>query len=88
MVPSLQNRRKDKSMARGRRPKPLAPPKKSERVEALRTRLVSLPTYLESEGFAGFLPTPEVIQLIAPQVEDSKTSGLLGHVEKPLGVLL
>ena len=75
-------------MARGRRPKPLAPLKRSERAEALRTRLVSLPTDLKSAGFDGILPTPGVVELIAPGVEDSKTGGLIGHVEEPLGVLL
>ena len=88
MVTSLQNPKEEKSMARGRRPKPLAPPKRSERAGAIRARLVSLPTDLKSAGFDGILPTPGVVELIAPSVKDSHTTGLIGHVEEPLGVLL
>ena len=78
-----------RSTVRGRRPKPIAAPTRSERSGAVRTALIKLPTELRSGGFDACLPPRGVVKLVAPPVEDSKTEGgWIGHVEEPLGVFL
>ena len=88
MVVSVETRTEEKSMVRGRRPKSVPSSTQKERSTAVRTKLVNLPTDLESGGFAACLPTPGVVKLLAPPVKDSKTGGWIGHVEEAMGVFL
>jgi hypothetical protein len=76
------------SMPRGRRPKAPAAPKKYERQEALKARIVALPSELRSLGFKLFQGQPGPIHPIAPEVVDGKIGAKIAHVEEPLGIYL
>ena len=75
-------------MPRGRRPKTVPPPKKFERQEALKSRILGLADELKSIGFADALPPLTPIQTIAAEVTDKKTGAQIGHVEETLGTYL
>jgi hypothetical protein len=76
------------SMPRGRRPKAAAAPKKFERTEALKERIIALPAELRSLGSKYFQAHPAPIQPIAPGVVDEKIGAKIAHVEEPLGIYL
>lgn len=79
---------KEPKMARGRRPKAAPPPKKFERQEALKNRIVGLAEELASNGFSDLLTALTPIQPVAPEVTDQKTTARIAHVEEPLAVYL
>jgi hypothetical protein len=76
------------SMPRGRRPKVAAAPKKFERQEALKERIIALPAELRSLGSKYFQTPPAPITPIAPGVVDEKIGAKIAHVEEPLAVYL
>ena len=76
------------SMPRGRRPKAAAAPKKFERQEALKERIIALPAELRNLGSKYFQSPPGPIQPIAPGVVDEKIGAKIAHVEEPLAVYL
>jgi hypothetical protein len=75
-------------MPRGRRPKALAAPKKFERQEALKNRIVGLSAELRQEGFSDLLSELQPIKPVAPEVVDQKHQASIGHVEEPLAAYL
>ena len=75
-------------MARGRRPKATPPPKKFERQDALKNRIVGLAEELTTNGFSDLLTALAPIQAVAPEVTDQKTTARIAHVEEPLAVYL
>lgn len=81
-------REETKKMPRGRRPKTVPPPKKFERQEALKIRIMGLADELKSGGFADVLPPLAPIQPIAPEVTDGKTGAKIGHVQEALATYL
>jgi hypothetical protein len=78
----------NKKMPRGRRPKATPAPKKVERQEALKDRIVGLSEELAGSGFGDLLTQLVPIKPVAPDVVDEKTSAQIGHVEEPLAVYL
>ena len=76
------------SLPRGKRPKRGKAPTKLERLETLRTRILSLVPDLVAEGFGAQVPPPGPIRLTAEAIRDPKTGGWIGHVEEPLGTYL
>ena len=78
----------NRKMPRGRRPKATPAPKKVERQEALKNRIVGLSEELAGSGFADLLTQLVPIKPVAPDVVDEKTSARIGHVEEPLAVYL
>jgi hypothetical protein len=79
---------KEPKMARGRRPKATPAPKKFERQEALKNRIVGLSEELASNGFTDLLTPLVPIKPVAPEVIDQKTTARIAHVEEPLAVYL
>jgi hypothetical protein len=79
---------KETKMARGRRPKAVPPPKKFERQEALKNRIVGLSEELAGGGFTDLLTPLVPIQPVAAEVIDEKTTARIAHVEEPLAVYL
>jgi hypothetical protein len=79
---------KEMKMPRGRRPKAVPPPKKFERQEALKNRIMGLANELKSGSFADVLPPLDPIQPIAPEVTDGKTGAKIGHVQEALATYL
>jgi hypothetical protein len=79
---------KEPKMARGRRPKATPPPKKFERQEALKNRIVGLSEELAGNGFTDLLTPLVPIQPVAAEVIDEKTTARIAHVEEPLAVYL
>lgn len=79
---------KDKKMPRGRRPKATPPPKKFERQEALKNRIVALSEELATLTFADLLTPLVPIIPVAPEVVDDKTKAKIAHAEEPLAVYL
>lgn len=75
-------------MPRGRRPKAVPAPKKVERQEALKNRIVGLAEELSGAGFADLLTELIPIKPVAQEVIDQKTSARIGHVEETLAVYL
>jgi hypothetical protein len=75
-------------MPRGRRPKATPVPKKFERQEALKNRIVALSEELSGAGFADLLTPLMPIQPVAREVVDEKTEARIGHVEETLAVYL
>lgn len=75
-------------MPRGRRPKAAPAPKKFERQEALKNRIVGLSEELGKLGFTDLLIPLVPIKPVAPEVTDEKTSAQIGHVEETLAVYL
>lgn len=75
-------------MARGRRPKAIPPPKKFERQEALKNRIVGLSEELAANGFNDLLTPLVPIRPVAAEVIDQKTTARIAHVEEPLAVYL
>ena len=75
-------------MPRGRRPKAAPPPKKFERQEALKNRIVGLSEELAETGFNDLLTPLVPIKPVAPEVVDEKTTARIGHVEETLAVYL
>lgn len=75
---------KEKKMPRGRRPKATPPPKKFERQEALKRRIIGLADELKTGSLADLFETLPPIRPIAPEVIDGKTGAKIGHVEEPL----
>ena len=65
-------------------PKAVPPPKKFERQEALKNRIMGLANELRSGSFADILPPLAPIQPIAPEVTDGKTEAKIGHVQEVL----
>jgi len=63
-------------------------PKKSERAERLRARLLGLTDELKGRGFEELLMTPGAIELAEPADEDPKTNGWIGKVKEPLGAYI
>lgn len=79
---------KEKKMPRGRRPKATPPPKKVERQEALKNRIVGLSEELAANGFNDVLIPLVPIKPVAPEVIDEKTTARIGHAEETLAVYL
>jgi hypothetical protein len=79
---------KEKKMPRGRRPKATPPPKKFERQEALKNRIVGLSEELAANGFSDLLVPLVPIKPVAPEVIDEKTTARIGHAEETLAVYL
>jgi hypothetical protein len=79
---------KEPKMARGRRPKATPPPKKFERQEALKDRIVGLSEEVAEIGFADLLTPLVPIRPVATEVIDEKTTARIAHVEEPLAVYL
>src|SRR5664279_2915314 len=79
---------KEKRMPRGRRQKAPPAPKKFERQEALKNRIVGLSEELRIAGFADLLTELVPIKPVAPEVVDQKTTANIGHVEETLAVYL
>lgn len=75
-------------MPRGRRPKAAPAPKKTERQEALKNRIVGLSEELTHAGFADLLIPLVPIKPVAPEVIDQKTEARIGHVEESLAIYL
>jgi hypothetical protein len=85
---SLTDLKETTKMPRGRRPKATPAPKKFERQEALKDRIVALSEELGGAGFADLLTPLVPIQPVAAEVVDEKTSARIGHVEETLAVYL
>ena len=85
---SLTDLKETTKMPRGRRPKATPAPKKFERQEALKARIVALSEELGGSGFADLLTPLVPIQPVAAEVVDEKTSARIGHVEETLAVYL
>jgi hypothetical protein len=79
---------KETKMPRGRRPKATPPPKKFERQEALKNRIVGLSEELASLSFADLLTPLVPIVPVAPEVVDEKHQARIAHVEETLAVYL
>lgn len=79
---------KETRMPRGRRQKAPPAPKKFERQEALKNRIVALSEELHRAGFADLLTELAPIKPVAPEVVDQKTSASIGHVEETLATYL
>ena len=62
----------EKKMPRGRRPKAVPPPKKFERQEALKNRIVGLSEELAENGFNDVLTPLTPIKPVAPEVVDCR----------------
>ena len=77
-----------KVMVKGRRPKAKASATRTERAEKVRQAIVDLPDKLREQGFSSQMPKPTAIKTISEPMLDPKTSGWIGHVEEPLGILL
>lgn len=75
-------------MPRGRRQKTVPAPKKFERQEALKNRIVGLAEELGRTGFSDLLTALLPIKPIAKEVVDEKTTANIGHVEESLAVYL
>ena len=75
-------------MPRGRKPKAAKQLTKPERIERLRSAIMSLAQNLMEEGFAPYLTLPGAIHTIAPPLTDPKTGGMVGHVEEALGTYI
>ncbi len=73
---------------RGRKPKTVKAPTKTERQEILRQRILALKDDLEAAGFGPLLNVPGPIHYIGEPIEDPKTGGLIGHVEEELGTYI
>lgn len=80
--------KENKKMPRGRRPKAASAPKKFERREALKNRIVGLSEELAGAGFTDLLIPLVPIRPVAGEVVDEKTSARIGHVEETLAVYL
>jgi len=63
-------------------------PRKSERAERLRARLIGLTEELKALGFRRLLTPPGAIKLAEPLDEDPKTNGWIGKVKEPLGAYI
>jgi hypothetical protein len=79
---------KETKMPRGRRLKPVPAPKRFERQEALKNRIVVLAEELGRVGFSDLLTQLTPIKPVAPEVTDQKTKASIGHVEETLVVYL
>jgi hypothetical protein len=79
---------KETKMPRGRRPKAVPAPKKFERQEALKNRIVGLSEELVSLEFTDMLTPLVPIKPVAPEVIDEKTNARIAHVEEPLAAYL
>lgn len=79
---------KEKRMPRGRRQKAVPAPKKFERQEALKNRIVGLSEELGEAGFTDLVTPLKGIKPVAPEVVDEKTTASIGHVEEPLALYL
>ena len=79
---------KETKMPRGRRQKAVPAPKKFERQEALKNRIVALSEELGRAGFSDLLTALTPIKPVAPEVLDQKTTASIGHVEETLAVYL
>jgi len=79
---------KEKKMPRGRRQKATPAPKKFERQEALKNRIVGLAQELGQAGFTDLLTALMPIKPVAPEVVDEKTTASIGHVEETLATYL
>jgi hypothetical protein len=79
---------KETKMPRGRRQKAVPAPKKFERQEALKNRIVALSEELGRAGFSDLLTPLTPIKPVAPEVVDQKTTASIGHVEETLAVYL
>ena len=79
---------KETRMPRGRRQKAAPAPKKFERQEALKNRIVGLSEELGTLNFTDLLTPLVPIKPVAPEVVDQKTSASIGHVEETLAVYL
>src|ERR1039458_8601445 len=64
---------KETKMPRGRRQKAVPAPKKFERQEALKNRIVALSEELGRAGFSDLLTALTPIKPVAPEVLDQKT---------------
>jgi hypothetical protein len=78
----------EKKMPRGRRPKALAPPKKFERQDALKKRIMGLAEELAAGDFADTLVPLAPIKPIAEEIIDGKTGAKIGHVQESLATYL
>src|SRR3954470_11639966 len=73
---------------RGRKLK-VVKPRKSDRVDRLRERIVGLPEELRSSGFGDLLEKDEVIRLMEEEPDDDpKTGGFIGKVKEPLATYI
>lgn len=90
LLPDLLNEvtQKETKMPRGRRQKAAPAPKKFERQEALKNRIVGLSEELGILGFSDLLTPLVPIKPVAPEVVDQKTTASIGHVEETLAVYL
>ncbi len=79
---------KELKMPRGRRQKTIPAPKKFERQEALKNRILGLSEELAPAGFSDLLTPLSPIKPVAPEVVDQKTTASIGHVEETLAVYL
>src|SRR2546421_10604478 len=88
LFPDLLNSvtEKETRMPRGRRQKAVPAPKKFERQEALKNRIIGLSEELATFGFNDLLTALVPIKPVAPEVVDQKTSASIGHVEETLAV--
>src|SRR5580704_7404249 len=78
----------ERKMPKGRRPKAPAPPKKFERQEALKNRILNLADELRDQNFSVMLAPLQPIAPVAKEVVDGKYGAIIGHVEEPLAVYL
>src|SRR5580700_5777005 len=83
-----QVEQKETKMPRGRRQKAAPAPKKFERQEALKNRIVALSEELGRAGFSDLLTPLTPIKPVAPEVVDQKTTASIGHVEETLAAYL
>ncbi|HTY56703.1 MAG TPA: hypothetical protein VMB26_15975 [Candidatus Binataceae bacterium] len=77
-----------KLKASPRQGKPAKRPKKSERAEQLKTRLIGLADELKAQGFSALLKPPAAIALAEAPDQDPKTGGWIGKVKEPLGAYI
>ena len=77
-------------MVRGRRAKPQKPkpPTRLERMLKVRDRMIGLKDQLVADGFGSHLKPPGAVKLLAAPLTDPKTSGMIGHVQEPLGMYI
>lgn len=77
-------------MPRGRKVKIQKPktPTRIERMLRVRDKMIALKDALVADGFGGLLKPPGPIKLIAEPLPDSKTGGMIGHVQETLAVYI
>lgn len=85
-LPNLFN--EEIKMPRGRRPKAAPAPKRFERQENLRNRIVALSEELLAMGFEDRMGPLVPITPVAPEVTDLKTDARIAHVEETMAVYL